>query len=350
MTMRAWRAMVVHPYAPVSAALPILDAHQIALVIRDHDETLLGTITDGDVRRALLAGNGVDVQAEIVMRRHPVVTGPDATDEDALALMRSEKVRRVTVVDSGRLLGVRFLEDLTESAPLPNLAVVMAGGRGERLRPLTDKMPKPLVYVGPGPILDTIVDGLARAGFSRVCFVLRYLGGKIRKRYGRGAHGVEFSYVTEDRPLGTAGGLAFVQGACGHPMLVTNGDVLTRCDYRALMEFHGEAHMTVAITDSEIEVPFGVPTIVKDEITDFQEKPTLSFPVAAGIYVVNPAVVTQWLAPGAVMDMPDLIRKAIGIGSTVRAFPIHEYWTDIGRPNDLAKARDEYGVRFGDGT
>ena len=323
----------------------------IALVV-DDDRRLIGAITDGDIRRALLAGQPLDATAQQLLDakadatpRVPI-TAPDGTSKaELLDLMHRHDLRHVPLVDrDGRVTGIELLSNLVNEYSLPLRALVMAGGYGTRLRPLTDDKPKAMLPVGDRPLLEVIVDQLQQAGIRRVNVATHYKSDVIEQHFGDGRDfGVEIDYITEDAPLGTAGALARLPTS-NEPILVMNGDILSRVNLVAMLDFHRShnADMTVAVRPYRFQVPYGVVRADGVAVTGVDEKPVVTYQVNAGIYLLNGAVCS--LVPGgARYDMTDLIQRAIEEGRTVVSFPLHEDWIDIGRSEDYQRAQSDFG-------
>lgn len=320
---------------------------KIALVV-DDENRLLNTITDGDVRRAVLAGTELDAHVMLLQDRKvtsghhkQAVTAPVGCETGVLLqLMREHDVRQVPLVDEEqRVVGLVMFRELISSDKLPMQAVVMAGGSGTRLRPLTDRLPKPMVPVGGRPMLERIIDQLREAGISKVVVTTHYKGELISQHFGDGHEfGVQISYVNENQPMGTAGGLSQLE-LSDEPLLVINGDILTRVDFRAMLDFHSEyqAEMSVAVRQHDLQVPYGVVETDGARIVKILEKPTVRHFINAGIYLLNPAV-SQLIPNEDSYDMPDLINRLITDGRRVISFPVREYWLDVGQHDDYRQA------------
>src|SRR5437660_1015185 len=293
------------------------NAHGIALVV-DGERRLLATVTDGDIRRAVLQGLSLEAFVqELLAHKEPEptigdgpITAPVGTDDvTLLELMRRHSVRHVPLLDKeSRVVGLSRIDDLVDSPKLN--AVVMAGGYGTRLRPLTEESPKPLLPVGDRSLLERILGQLRDAGIHRVNIATHFLADRIKEHVGDGSRlGVTVEYVSEDRPLGTAGALGLLE-APDEPMLVINGDILTRTDFRAMLHFHQDykAAMTVGIKRYSVKVPFGVVQVRGADIAALEEKPVAQFFVVAGIYLLSPEV-WAYLPRGEYFDMPDLIAR-----------------------------------------
>jgi len=331
-------------------AITCIDRNQrgIALV-RDGNGKLVGTITDGDVRRAMLAGRTLTTAvAELLQEkrntRYPQpVTARLGTDAaDLLKMMHDLVIRHIPLVDENDCVaGLVTIEDLVPDEQLPLRAVIMAGGFGTRLMPLTEDVPKPMLPLGDKPIMELLIEQLRLSGIRRVNVTTHYQREKIKSHFGNGQDfGVDLTYVDEDRPLGTAGALSLME-ASPEPLLVINGDILTEVDFRAMLQFHREhgAEMTVAVRRYDIEVPYGVVECDDVHITSLTEKPQFAFFVNAGIYLLEPTA-HDALPAGEASNMTDLIQNLIASGRAVVSFPIREYWIDIGRLGDYQQAQE----------
>lgn len=319
----------------------------IALVV-DRERRLEGTITDGDIRRAMLAGLSLDAPASELLRRkadsvyaRPVTAAVEADRGDVLQLMRERSVRQVPLLDAtGRVADLVTLEELVPDDLDGVQAVIMAGGRGTRLRPLTEDLPKPLVPVGGRPLMELLIQQLRDAGFRRVHVTTHFHADKIASHFGDGSSfGIEISYLTEGSPLGTAGGLSLIEGGA-EPLLVVNGDILTRVDFRAMLAYHREvgADLTVAVRRHAVQVPYGVIELEGVHVKHVREKPTIECFINAGIYLLEPSA-RQFIPAVQPLDMTSLIQRLIDESRPVAGFPIVEYWLDIGRPSDYEQAQ-----------
>ncbi|MCP5372630.1 MAG: NTP transferase domain-containing protein [Hyphomicrobiales bacterium] len=339
----------VSPGVSMWEVLAKIDANGegVALVL-DGDRRLLGLVTDGDIRRAILAHADFARPVEEFLksgtgrRWAETLSAPvDATAADLLTLMEVRLVRHLPLLDGdGRVAGLALKEDLAAEPELPLRAVVMAGGLGTRLRPLTEDTPKPLLRVGDKPVIEHIVGQLRNSGVRRVSITTHYQADKIRDHFGDGdGFGVQVSYTHEEEPLGTAGALAMVEDA-GEPLLVINGDILTAVDFRAMLAFHREqaADITIAVRKYDLPVPFGVVEADGPRVTALAEKPVVSHFINAGIYLLEPRVLAM-IPRRARTDMTDLIHRLLDGGGMVASFPIHEYWIDIGQMRDYMRAQ-----------
>lgn len=327
----------------LQAAIRNLDetAFKIVLVVSDAGE-LVGTVSDGDIRRGLLRGLDLGSRLRDIVHRTPLVVPPGLPYEAVIELMRVNKILQIPVVDSVRkVVGLHLWSHLTEPQLRPNAMVIMAGGKGERLRPLTETCPKPMIAVAGKPMLEHIVDRAVSEGFRRFVIAVNYLGHMIEEHFGDGsAKGVEISYLREESSLGTAGALCLFSPLPSLPVLVSNGDVLTDVSYGEILDFHGRHHAdaTMAVRAYEWQHPFGVIQTEGINITGLAEKPVHRSQVNAGIYVLEPAVI-DLLEANQRCEMPELFERAILHGKRAIAYPMHEPWLDVGRPQDLETAR-----------
>jgi dTDP-glucose pyrophosphorylase len=318
----------------------------IALVV-DDQKRLVTTITDGDIRRAILAGIDLD-HPVIRSRKAPAgndqvqaVTAPQGTaDAELINLMQIAGVRQIPLLDEeGKVCDLAVLHKLLKQTELPVAGVIMAGGYGKRLMPLTESVPKPMLPVNGRPLLERMLDKLRIAGIQSVSVTTHYLSDTIVDHFKDGSDfGIQLNYVKETEPRGTAGALARVPPG-KDPLLVMNGDILTGIDIRAMLDFHNEhdAHLTVGVRQYDIEVPFGVVETNGVKVTRITEKPVLRHFINAGIYMINRDV-CRLVPTDRYFDMPDLIAAAVQAGQTVISFPIREYWLDIGRIDQYQRA------------
>jgi dTDP-glucose pyrophosphorylase/CBS domain-containing protein len=321
----------------------------IALVV-DDERRLLGTITDGDVRRAMLTAIDLDAPASVLLERRAnspytkPVTSPVGTERETLLQMMKEYViRQIPLLDeAGRVVDLITWEDLIPTEDLPLQAVIMAGGLGLRMRPLTQDLPKPMLPVGGRPLMEHIVEQLQQVGIRQVSVTTHYMPEKIVEHFGDGrAFGVELNYVNEDQLLGTGGALGLLPTP-HQPLLVINGDILTDVDFRAMLTFHQEHHaeMTVAVRRYDVQVPYGVIECDGSFVRQLKEKPQVRFLVNAGIYLIEPSVY-DLIPNGKHFNITDLIQWLLDSGRPVVSFPIREYWLDIGQHLNYAQAEED---------
>ncbi|AUJ65715.1 hypothetical protein B9057_15020 (plasmid) [Aestuarium zhoushanense] len=344
------KTMTLQGDASLRRVMEVIDssARQIALVT-DDSGVLVATVTDGDVRRGLLKGLGMDAPVSEIMHRNPTTLLKGASAASAQRLMRERGLNHIPVVDpDGRLVALALREGMTRVEPRPTHVILMAGGLGKRLRPLTETVPKPMIPVGDKPLLERIVTQFQDQGFSRFTLSLNYLGHAIRDHFGDGsALGVKIDYVEETKRMGTGGALSLLGQRPDDPFVVMNGDILTTTSFGAMMDFHTETGSAVTICAREfnMQVPYGVLNTEGTTLVSMQEKPMHRHLVNAGIYALSP-LVFEYIKNDEPLDMPDLIARVKGAGHQVSVFPVREYWLDIGRIEDLNRARAEYETVF----
>ncbi|HTA40617.1 MAG TPA: nucleotidyltransferase family protein [Candidatus Acidoferrales bacterium] len=356
-------ALCISATSTIGDAIACIDRSgrvSIALIV-DDERRLLNTVSDGDVRRGLLAGLAMTAPVTKLLaikatssRPLPVTAPPGLDAEVMLDLMRARGVRQIPIVaPEGRVLDVITLGDLFSEEPRALQAVVMAGGFGTRLRPLTEDVPKPMLPVGGRPLMELIIDQLRDTGVRKINITTHYQAEKILDHFGDGSSfGVDISYVNEESPLGTGGALGLMQPP-EDTLLVINGDILTDIDFRAMQAYHQEhrASMTVAVRHYEVQVPYGVIDCDGPHVSGVREKPQLGFFVNAGIYLLEPDVYRH-IPANQHLHMTDLIETLIREKQTVVSYPVREYWLDIGQHADyeLAQADAKNGKWRSTGT
>ena len=345
-SIKRWEKVLVGPATPLEEAVNVLDKGGLRIVIVvDENRQLLGTLTDGDVRRALLRHVPMDIAVNMVMCHTPQVAHPEWSREHVLSIMEATQLLQLPVINENRVVvGLETLHDLLDHRQIDNPVFLMAGGFGTRLYPLTQDCPKPLLKVGDKAILELILESFIEAGFKRFYVSTHYLPWMIQDHFGDGRRwGVTIKYVHEEAPLGTGGALGLLpHDEINLPLLMMNGDLLTRVNYRGLLDFHNENNSiaTMCVREYEHKVPYGVISSDGHRVTGMVEKPTQRFFINAGIYILSPELVRS-VEPGTRIDMPTLLENAIGCGKEVTMFPMHEYWLDIGRIEDFHRAQDE---------
>jgi dTDP-glucose pyrophosphorylase/predicted transcriptional regulator len=348
--MKDLSKILVSPDTPILQVIRIIDdsSMQIALVVEEGNR-LAGTVTDGDIRRGILKGVSLDNPVRQVMNSEPTVARLNEGREHILSLMRSRQFRHIPVLDeNGRVARIEILEDLIRAPDCENWVVLMAGGAGSRLGGLTSDCPKPLLKVGKKPILETILENFIEYGFRRFFISVNYMADMVENHFGDGSRwNVEISYLREEMKLGTAGPLALLPERPSKPLLVMNGDLLTTVNFRQLLDFHMErrAVATMCVREYHFQVPYGVVGIEKNRLVRLDEKPVHRFFVNAGIYVLDPSTLDH-VPRDTYFDMPVLFEKLLAMKLEVAPFPIREYWLDIGRLDDLERAKGEYPEVF----
>ena len=316
---------------------------RICLVI-DEDKKLIGTISDGDLRRGILKGLSLEENICSVLKKDPFVV-PQGVNQDTIRqIMTTNKILQVPEVDNNNnVIDLHCLDTLFESKELKNKFVIMAGGKGTRLKPFTDKCPKPMLEVNGKPILLRIIEQAKSEGFTDFTISTNYLSHIIEDYFKDGAeYGVNIEYLSESIPLGTAGSLTLLNESPVLPFVVTNGDVISDVKYADILDFHNkyESSATMAVRLYERQNPYGVVKMDGVQITGFDEKPKEKFHVNAGIYALSPSSL-KFLRSNTLTDMPDLFERLLTNKFTTFAYPMHEPWLDVGNPSDFRKANKE---------
>ncbi len=349
--MKNWESVLVAATSTLHDAMAVLDRGglQIAVVV-DESRRVLGTLTDGDIRRALLRQLPMETPCGDIMSCSPETASVSASKEEVLARMERRRLLQIPLVDDqGRIAGIQTLQDLLHSRRKNNAVFLMAGGFGKRLQPLTDHCPKPLLKVGEKPILEIIIENFVAAGFRRFFISTHYRPEMIRERIGDGSRwNIDVEYIHEDEPLGTGGALGLLpKERIQEPLFMMNGDLLTNLDFNRLLDFH-ESHegvATMCVREYEHRVPYGVIESDGLRITSMVEKPAYRYFINAGIYVLSPKILND-VERGQRIDMPTLLEQQMLADRPVNMFPIHEYWLDIGRMEDFQRAQDEIAGLF----
>jgi dTDP-glucose pyrophosphorylase/CBS domain-containing protein len=345
--MKDWEKAIIHPDTSIWEAMQIINATdmQIALV-NDEQSRLVGVITDGDIRRGLLEAISLNEPVNLIMNRNFTSVGRNFSREEILSLMKLKALRQIPVLDDqGRVVDLKILTELIQLPPRDNWVMLMGGGLGTRLRPLTDDCPKPLLKVGNKPVLETILENFIEFGFQKFYISVNYKAKMIENTLGDGSRwGVSIRYLREERPLGTAGALGLLPERPELPLIVMNADVLSKVNILHLLDFHQchQAIATMGICEYHFQVPYGVVKTDRHRLIGIDEKPRQRFFVNAGVYILEPAVL-DFVPRDAKLDMTSLFERLIDQGYATTAFPIWEYWVDIGGPADLERANDEFG-------
>lgn len=344
--MKSIETIKLKQNATIKEALKVIDngSMQIALVV-DDENRLLGTLTDGDVRRGILKGLDLNSSIETIVFKTPTIVKMGATKEEILKLAISKKLHQIPIVDDdGRVLGIKEIEELVEPKIKTNKVILMVGGLGTRLRPLTQDIPKPMLKVGDKPILQTIVEKFVEYGYVNIVMCVNYKSQIIQDYFGDGGKfGVNIEYVLEEQRMGTAGALSLLKDKPSEPFFVMNGDLLTNVNFENLNNYHMATNSigTMCVREYELQVPYGVVNINDGRVISIEEKPTHKFFVSAGIYMLSPEVL-NYVPKNEFFDMPALFEKLINLSKNVVSFPVMEYWLDIGRMEEYQRANEEY--------
>lgn len=341
-----WRQAIISEVSTIKQAIKILDqvALKIVLVV-DKANKLVGTISDGDIRRGLLKGLDLDSFIESIIHHDPLVVTPEMTRGMVRELMVVNKVQQIPVVNvQHQVVDLHLWDDIALQPARSNLMVIMAGGKGTRLLPYTQNCPKPMVLVAGKPILEHIIERGKQEGFHHFVLSVHHLGHLIEDHFGNGEPlGVKIDYIREQSPLGTAGAMGLMNPKPDEPFVVTNGDVISDIRYGELLDFHNryKASATMAVRIHEWQHPFGVVQIEGVEIVGFEEKPVARSHINAGVYVLSPGVLSE-LKADMPCDMPMLFERLQVKGNRTVAYPMHEPWMDLGKPDDLLKANASF--------
>jgi dTDP-glucose pyrophosphorylase len=335
-----WQKNIVGESDSLRAAATVLNASPYKLVLVCSSEgKLTGTLTDGDLRRGLLRGLSLEDSVTKAMNRSFVAGHLGEPKSELHSLMRKRQIHELPILDKSDNV-VDLVTDRPELSPFDGTFVIMAGGRGSRLMPLTDSTPKPMLLVGAKPILEHILTSAISQGFENFVISVNYLGKQIENYFGDGsAWGVSITYLREEEPLGTAGALSLLPRGAPGPIVVSNGDLVTNLDYRAMIQNHEQSGATIsmAIRRFELRNPYGVVATKGEFVEGIVEKPAYISQVNTGIYVLTPEVLTN-LRPNGFLNMTDLVQRALDQNERVAAFAIHESWMDIGTPQDFQTA------------
>jgi len=344
--MSSWRDALVSSSMTLRQTIEAITASslQIALVV-DENNKLLGTVTDGDIRKTILAGKDLNITAAEAMRKSPTTSSASTPRTVIIKLMREKRIHQMPILnESGQVVDVLTVDDLLGAQEKSNSVVIMAGGLGTRLHPLTQDTPKPMLNVGGKPILETIIQSFIDQGYVNFFISLNFKAEVISDYFGDGSKlGASITYLHETTRLGTAGGLSLLPSEVKFPIIVMNGDLLTRISVDALVDFHQRenAVATMVVREDHYQVPYGVVEVDGTQIVDVKEKPMRRHLVNAGIYVLSEQSLAN-IPRDTYYDMPTHFTKLAADGHRTAAFPLHEYWVDIGRLDELERAQREW--------
>ncbi|OAN13551.1 alcohol dehydrogenase [Photobacterium jeanii] len=341
--IKNWKKAVLPPSATLREALAVIDAQALRIaLIADHQMTLLGTVTDGDLRRGLLRGLDMSSPVTEVMNTSPITASASLSHQALATLMEAKDILAVPLLDNGILTGLKTLNQVLHPVQHDNPVFLMAGGFGTRLQPLTNACPKPMLKVGDKPILESILQSFIQAGFRHFYISTHYLPDMIRAHFGKGEKwGVSITYVHEEQPLGTGGALGLLPDDISKlPMIMMNGDIMTNLDFTKLLDFHHQqgADATMCVREYEYQIPFGVIDCQGGAIHGLSEKPAHKVKVNTGIYVLNHDVVRQ-VEKNQRIDITDVFSQVIATKGKAASYEISEYWLDIGRIDDYRRAQ-----------
>ncbi|PCI71207.1 MAG: alcohol dehydrogenase [Gammaproteobacteria bacterium] len=342
-----WKSILVSPNSTILEVLKVIDreALQLAIVI-DNQQKLLGTVTDGDIRRALIDDKALSAEISEVMFTSPITLPVNTSKSEVLSVMENKGILAIPLMKDKHVVGLATLKDLIQHAQYENPIFIMAGGFGTRLKPLTDHCPKPMLKVGDKPILETLLLRFRRAGFQNFYISTHYLPEVITNYFGDGSSlGINITYINEDKPLGTGGALGLLPSELIElPTILINGDILTTLDFSKLLEFHSnnKACATMCVREYEYKIPYGVIESEGISIKKMVEKPTHRYSVNAGIYVLEPSLIHS-VEKNVYIDMPSLLEEKLGENENVNHYTFHDYWLDIGQTDDYHRAQLDIG-------
>lgn len=339
-----WNNVLIKPDNTIRDALEIINRESLRVVlVVDAQQSLLGVVTDGDIRRGLLNNLSLTSKVTLVMNDSPLTADANTSRDDLITMMESNDILSIPLLEDGKVVGLETLHGMLSKPVYQNPVFIMAGGFGTRLKPLTDACPKPMLHIGNKPILETVIRSFIKAGFVNFYISTHYMPEQIQAHFGDGSEmGVNVTYVHEEQPLGTGGALGLLPKDLPKelPLIMMNGDVLTKVDFQRLLDFHVDngADATMCVREYDYQIPYGVINGEGNKITSMVEKPVQRFFVNAGIYVVSPEVIAS-VPKNHRVDMPTLLEEHMNERDNVLMFPIHEYWLDIGRMDDFNRAQ-----------
>ena len=342
--MTDWKKTVLDQKTSIHKVIETIEntSMQIALIV-DENGQLVGTVTDGDIRRGILKGIPLGDPVQKVMKTDPVVVREYESREAVLSIIKHLQLYSIPIVDENRYpVGLARLNKLLLTGERENWVVLMAGGLGRRLKPMTDECPKPLLKVGNKPILENILENFRENGFSRFYISVNYMSDMIEEYFGDGSRwGVEIKYLYEDKKLGTAGAISLIKEKHSEPMFVMNGDLLTKVNFQQMLDFHIEhkADVTMGIREFDFQVPYGVVKRDDYRFVDIIEKPVQKLFINAGIYILNPELL-EMMPGNSFYEMPNLLKYFKDQNKDIIVFPVREYWLDIGHIDDYKQANE----------
>ena len=343
--MMNWKKVIVSPETTLRESIAIIDSSGLQVAIVIESGRLVGLLNDGDVRRAILQGYDLNTSTATVMNCNPITAHASTSANDLLSLMRHKVLHHIPLLDDNlQVVDLVTLDSLVGLIARPNWVVLMAGGIGSRLMPLTKNCPKPMLYVGDKPILENIIDSFVAQGFHNFFLSVNYLAEIIHEYFGDGSKfGINIRYLNENKKLGTGGALSILPDKPNESLIVMNGDLLTRVNFDQILNFHEEhrADATMAVRKYDFQVPYGVVNVDGTKIISIDEKPVHNFFVNAGIYVFSPEAL-NYMPNETSFDMPAFFEKLLLSGKKIKAYHIREDWVDVGRIEELERAKQEW--------
>ena len=347
--MKSLKKIKITKEISIKKALKVISdgAIKIAFVV-DKMGKLIGTLTDGDIRRGFL--NGLDLNSPIksIINYHPLTADKNDINDKLLQIALSKKIYQIPIIDKNKkVVGAHIVDEFIKPYDKSNKVVIMAGGMGVRLRPLTKNLPKPMLKVGNKPILEIIINKIKKSGYKNIIISVKYKSKIIKNYFGNGKKfGVKIDYIHEKKKMGTAGALSLIKAKFNEPFFVINGDIITNLDFEKMIDFHKKhkSQATMCIREYTIQSPYGEIKTDNENIVSIEEKPTHKAFVNAGIYILNPECIN--FIPKKFYDMPTLFKKMIAEKKKTVSFPLGEYWMDIGGFNEYKKANIDYDSNY----
>ncbi len=342
--------LFIYPNNTIKEAMEVIEkgSKGIALVI-DEKKRLIGTVTDGDIRRAILRGLALENSIETIMNNQFTFVTENYSQTLIKNLFEQKQINQIPVLnDNMNVVDVIYYHDIHQNPSKENWAVIMAGGLGTRLHPLTKDIPKPMLQVGAKPILETIIEQLKSYGFKNIVISLNYKGEIIKNYFQDGSgFGVNIKYINEKKRLGTAGAIRLAKEILTNSFFVINGDILTKLNFTQLMKYHlkHENFITIGTRKYQLEIPYGVVDINDERVKTLIEKPKKEYFINGGIYCLSPEII-DWVPENKYFDMTQLIDLCLSKKQKVGSFPITEYWMDIGQMEDYQQASVDYNNLF----
>ena len=327
------------------AIITIEKSHSKIGLVVNKDFKLIATISDGDIRRGILKGLTLDSPITEILHLNFISVGADKSRDEIIEIMKINDINQIPIInEKGKLIGLHLLNEFIGKRDINNIVVIMAGGKGKRLRPFTEICPKPMLKIGEKPILEIIINRFKDHGFKNFYISVNYLKEQVINYFGDGQKlNINIQYIIEKEPLGTAGSLKKLPTSEKNPYLVVNGDVISSFNPSQVLEFHmtNKSDMTICAHNYEHKIPFGVMETKGIKLQKILEKPSYHYLVNAGVYVIDPSLNT-FIPEDKFFDMPDLINACSTNKKEINVFPIHEYWLDIGLHENLKEARKKF--------
>ncbi len=343
--MKILKKILIYKSKSIKDAISILNKNSTKiLAVINKKRELIGTITDGDIRRSLLRSIDINLEVSHIMHKRPIYALQETTDKQIMKLMKKHDIHHVPIVNKFKhVVDLKTLQNLAFPKRKDNIIFIMAGGFGKRLMPLTNKIPKPMIKINNKPMLEVIFNEFVNSNFKNFYISTHYKADKIKKYFGDGSSwNVNINYINEQIPLGTAGSLSFIKNSTNKlPIVVINADVIVKFDIDSLIKFHekNKNDITITVRSSEIQIPFGVVELARSKVKNIREKPTINHMVNTGIYIIEQKILKE-MKKNKRIDMTDFIMQNIERKRKVGAYLLHEDWIDIGRMEDLLKFKN----------